>query len=101
MVTLDAGSLLNSMMGAAVPILKQAVPETAAYASDAFGKIARSVADIEILFARGEIGMEDAVSLLRMQKNACKAVLLTVEGLSLYSRSNRVSMRRSMQSKHP
>jgi len=82
-MALDVQDLLSKMLGAALPILKTGVANADSYAKMEFTKIAQSIVSIGEQLAENTINSEQAKLLLDMQKNASRAVLLTLEGLGL------------------
>jgi hypothetical protein len=83
MADLDIDSLASQMAAAAAGVLKQKWPDAAAFAKTEFQKIAYTIANIGEMVADKQINSDQAELLLDMQKNASRAVLLTIEGLGL------------------
>ena len=80
---LDVPQLLNQMVTAAAGPLKAGGPKVLSYAQTEFSKVAQTIASIEAQTANGSIAQGEASLLLDMQKNATRAVLAAVEGMSL------------------
>lgn len=83
MATIDPQALAQEMLTAALPVLQKKTEAARTYAEPEFKKIAETILGIENGRLEGRIGEEEARLLLDMQKNAARAVLLTVEGLGL------------------
>ena len=83
MPSLDAAKLGKSIASALLGSLKKDVPVARDFAKSEARKLAQTLVDIETLLADGKIDKETAALLVGMQKNATRAVLLTVEGLGL------------------
>jgi hypothetical protein len=82
-MTLDIAALLESMGTAAAGVLQNKWPSVRSFATSEFQKIAQTVVSIGEGVASGEITKDQAPILLDMQKNASRAVLAAVEGMTL------------------
>jgi hypothetical protein len=82
-MALDVGSLTQQMLNAALPMLKKDASDAESFAKTEFTKIAQTLVSIEGQLAAGEITQPQADLLLDMQKNASRAVLLALKGMSL------------------
>ena len=80
---LEVERLLNQMVTAAAGPLRAGGPKVLSYAQTEFSKIAETIASIEAQTVTGSITRDEAALLLDMQKNATRAVLAAVEGMSL------------------
>jgi len=83
MAELDIGALLQAMGLAAEGVLQNKWPQVKSFATTEFQKIAQTVVSIGEGLASGEITQEQAPLLLDMQKNASRAVIAAVEGMTL------------------
>jgi hypothetical protein len=83
MADFDVGKLAADMGAAALGVLKDKWPSVKTYAEGEFAKLAQTVVTIKKGVATGEINPQEAALLMDMQKNAGRAVMLTVEGMSL------------------
>lgn len=82
-MALDTSKLAQDMLKAAKGALTKAWPEAQAYADMEFIKIAQNLAAIEKMKLTGVITEEKARLQFDIQKNASRAVLLTIEGLGI------------------
>ena len=82
-MALDAPRLATEMVNAAKAVLSDKWSEIEEYARTELRKLADTLALIERLLAAGRITPEQARLHLEIQKNAGRAVLLTVEGLGV------------------
>jgi hypothetical protein len=82
-MSLDAGDLASQMLGAFQGKLSDKWPEVKDYAEAESRKLAENFVMIEKLKVAGEITEEQAKLHHEIQRNASRAVLLTVEGLGL------------------
>jgi hypothetical protein len=82
-MALDIGALLESMGTAAAQVLQSKWPGVRSFATSEFQKIAQTIVSIGEGVASGEITKDQAPILLDMQKNASRAVLAAVEGMTL------------------
>ena len=82
-MAIDVAELAKTMLQASRGKLKKHWPSIKEYAAAEAHKTAETFAMIEKLRAAGQISPAEARLLLDMQRNAAKAVLLTVEGLGL------------------
>ncbi len=83
MAGLDVSTLLPRMIDSARGSLKDAWPETKEYAEAEFQKIGESLLYIEQEVLAGRMTQRKAQLHVKMQKNATKMVLLSVEGLGI------------------
>ena len=83
MAGLDVGALLRAMGLAAEGVLQNKWPQVKSFATTEFQKIAQTVTAIGEGLASGEITQDQAPLLLDMQKNASRAVIAAVEGMTL------------------
>jgi hypothetical protein len=82
-MALNTSKLAQAMLTAAKGALTKAWPEAQAYAEMEFTKIAQNLAAIEMMKLAGTITEEKARLQFDIQKNASRAVLLTLEGLGI------------------
>lgn len=82
-MSLDVGKLSSDVFNAFKGVLSEKWPEVKDYAEAESKKLAENFAMIERLKIAGEITEEQARLHHDIQKNACRAVLLTIEGLGL------------------
>ena len=87
----DVGAVVKSMAAAAEGVLQNKWPEVRSFATTEFQKIAQTVVSIGEGVAAGTISKEQAPILLDMQKNASRAVLAAVEGMSLIAAEQAVN----------
>ncbi len=80
-MALDVGSLIKELLDGLLKELGRALPNIRAYAEKASKQLADEVIFIGQEYAAGRMDEEHAKTLLAMQKNAAKAVLLTIAGL--------------------
>jgi len=71
------------MATAAAGVLGSKWPGVRSFATTEFQKIAQTVASIGTQVASGEISTDQAAILLDMQENASRAVLASLEGMTL------------------
>ncbi len=83
MSKINLSKILIDMLNAAKDELGNKWPIAKDYAETEFKKIGEQILLIEKRKLTGEITEEEAKLLLRMQANASKAVLLTIEGIGL------------------
>lgn len=83
MAQFDVEAVLGSMAAAAQGVLRDKWPEVKSFATTEFQKIAQTIVSIGEGVASGAISQEQAPILLDMQKNASRAVLAAVEGMTL------------------
>lgn len=83
MPPLDIAQTLKDMASAASGVLKNKWPDAKSFAETEFQKIAQTIVSIGEQRAAGTINNQQAELLLDMQKNASRAVLLTIEGLGI------------------
>lgn len=82
-MAIDAPRLAAQMVAAARAALGDRWPEIEDYARTELRKLADTIAMIERLLAAGRITPEQARLHLEIQKNAGRAVFLTVQGLGV------------------
>lgn len=82
-MSLDASQLAAQMFAAFKQSLSDKWPDTKEYASSEAKKLAENFVMIEKLKVTGQITNEQARLHHEIQRNASRAVLLTVEGLGL------------------
>ena len=82
-MSLDVGQLASQMLAAAAGPLKAGGPKVLSYEQTEFTKIAQEIASIEAQSLAGSVTQDEASLLLDMQKQATRAVLAGVEGMSL------------------
>jgi hypothetical protein len=80
-MSLDTGELAEKMLAAFKGKLSAKWPKVKNYAETESKKLAENFAMIELLVVSGEINEEQARLHHKIQRNATRAVLLTVEGL--------------------
>jgi hypothetical protein len=90
-MALDLQSLTASMLTAAKGPLEADWKTVQPYAQTQFTNIAQQIVDIEAQLAEGTITQAQASLLLDMQKNASRAVLLTVEGIGLLAAQDAIN----------
>ncbi len=83
MPTIDAEQMAKDMLAAALGVLKDKGPGVKTYAESEFKKLSETFVTIQKAKLSGEITEDQARLLLDMQKNATRAVMLTVEGLGI------------------
>jgi hypothetical protein len=91
MAQFDVQAVLKSMAAAAEGVLQKKWPEVRSFATTEFQKIAQTVVSIGEGVAAGTITEEQAPILLDMQKNASRAVLAALEGMSLIAAEQAVN----------
>lgn len=80
---IDIDKLLKGMLEAAGGVLKKQWPKAKDYAENEFRKLLLEAQHIGKLKAAGKITEQEAVYLMDMQRNASRAVMLTIEGLGI------------------
>jgi hypothetical protein len=90
-MALDLESLAASMLTAAKGPLEADWKTAQPYAKTQFTNIAQQIVDIEAQLAAGTINQAQASLLLDMQKNASRAVLLTVEGIGILAAQDAIN----------
>lgn len=83
MANIDIQKVSVSMIEAAKGVFGEKWPGVRDYAEAEIEKLARTLAQIVVLKASGRINEAEASVLLEMQKNTARAVMLTLEGMSL------------------
>jgi hypothetical protein len=83
MAKIDTKEILSGMLTAAQGVFKDKWPGIQDYAEGELEKLARTLAQVEMLKLRDQITEGEASVLLEMQKNTARAVMLTLEGMSL------------------
>lgn len=79
----DIDALAKEMAAAARGELETRWPAIKDFAENEFRKLGQTITFIGEKTAAGELSPEEARLLLEMQKNAARAVLLTLEGMAL------------------
>jgi len=82
-MSLDTGKLSQQIVAAFHGSLRERWPEIQAYGESEALKLAQTLVMIETLRQTGKITPAQAALHLEIQKNACRSVLLTLEGLNL------------------
>ncbi len=90
-MALDIGALLQAMSTAAAGVLQSKWPAVKSFATTEFQKIAQTIASIGAQVASGEITTDQAAILLDMQQNASRAVLASIEGMTLIAAEQAVN----------
>jgi hypothetical protein len=80
---IDIEKLLKGMLEAAGVVLKKHWPKAKDYAENEFRKLLLEARHIEQLKNDGKITEQEAIYLMDLQRNALRAVLLTIEGLGI------------------
>jgi len=83
MANIDVQQVLTGMVGAAEGVFGEKWPAIKDFAEAEFEKLAKTFAQIETLKLSGQITEGEASVLFEMQKNTARAVMLTLEGMSL------------------
>nr|VFJ94980.1 MAG: hypothetical protein BECKH772A_GA0070896_1008010 [Candidatus Kentron sp. H]VFJ95906.1 MAG: hypothetical protein BECKH772B_GA0070898_1008411 [Candidatus Kentron sp. H]VFK01950.1 MAG: hypothetical protein BECKH772C_GA0070978_1007710 [Candidatus Kentron sp. H] len=83
MPNINVQQILPGMIAAAEAVLDEKWPVIKDYAEAELEKLARTLAQIETLKLSGQIGEAEASVLFEMQKNTNRAVMLTLQGMSL------------------
>ena len=91
MAEFDVDAALKSMVAAAAAVLQKKWPQVETFAKTEFEKIAETVVSIGEGMAAGTITQDQAPILLDMQKNASRAVLAAVEGMTLVAAEQAVN----------
>ena len=82
-MALSASLLSKDILAALKGALTEKWPEIKEYGTAESKKLAQALVMIEALKAAGKINEEQAALHLEIQKNASRAVLLTIEGLGI------------------
>lgn len=82
-MTLNVAALAKDMASAFVVTLKDKAPGIKAFAESEAKKLAQTFLMIEQLRLSGRINQREAKLHLDIQRNAARAVLLTIEGLGI------------------
>lgn len=82
-MALSASQLGKDILAAFKGVFKKQWPDIKEYGEAEAKKMAQSLLMIEALTASGKINEEQAALQLDIQKNASRAVLLTIEGLGI------------------
>jgi hypothetical protein len=83
MTTINVQQTFTNMIGAAKGALGAKWPSIKDFAEAEFEKLARTLAQIEALKLSGQISAAEASVLFEMQKNTARAVMLSLDGMSL------------------
>ena len=76
-------ALSGEMLAAAKSIFKEQWPFMEAFAKPEFNKLALTILQIRALTDSEQIGEEEALVILEMQKNAARGVMMSREGAGL------------------
>jgi len=82
-MSIDVDATAQNMLQAMLGVFQQNYPNIQTYATAEAAKLAHSLAQIIELSATGQINPGEASLLLEMQKNATRAVFLSIEGMGL------------------
>lgn len=91
MATIDIGDIAKQMLAAALGELGPQAKKVKAYAELEMKKLAQTIAAIEVAHRAGKMTDEEARLLLDMQRNAARAVMATVKGMSLVAAERAVN----------
>lgn len=80
---IDIEKLLNGMLESASAVMKNQWPKARDYAENEFRKLLLEAQHIAQLKRDGKITEQEAKYLMDLQRNAARAVLLTIEGLGI------------------
>lgn len=83
MANIDVQKIVAGMVGAASGVFGKKWPVIKDFAEPEFEKLAKTFAQIEVLKLGGRINEAEASVLFEMQKNTARAVMITLEGMSL------------------
>lgn len=83
MASINVEQLVTGMLGAAQGVFNEKWPGIKDYAEGEFEKLARTLAQIEVLRIKHQINEAEASVLFEIQKNTARSVMLTLEGMSL------------------
>lgn len=75
--------ILSEMLEAARSVFDAKWPSIKDFAEKEFEKLTTTITQIELLRTSNQIGEGEASVLFEMQKNTARAVMLTLEGMSL------------------
>lgn len=90
-MALNLDQLLPQMLKAAEGVFAAKWPDVRSYAEGEFRKIGLDILRIEQMKLSGKITPEQAGLLLDIQKNASRAVLLSLEGIGLIMAQNAIN----------
>ncbi len=90
-MALNLDQLLPQMLKAAEGVFAAKWPDVRNYAEGEFKKIGVDILNIEQMKLNGTITEEQAGLLLDIQKNASRAVLLSIEGIGLIMAQNAIN----------
>jgi hypothetical protein len=82
-MAIDIQQLLTPMLNAAKAVIGKKWPDIQTYAETEFKKIGENILMIEKMKLQGNVTEPQAKILMDLQKNASRAVLLTLEGVGL------------------
>ncbi|OGU15939.1 MAG: hypothetical protein A2076_04645 [Geobacteraceae bacterium GWC2_53_11] len=82
-MSMDIGKIGTDMGAAFLKSLKDKAPDIEAYAKSEGVKMAQCLATIESLIVAGTISEDEAKLQLDIQKQAVRAILLTIKGLGV------------------
>lgn len=80
---MNTEALSEEMAGAARSIFKDQWPFMEAFAVPEFNKLALTILQIRALIASEQVGENEALVILEMQKNAARGVMMSREGYGL------------------
>ena len=90
-MALDIKVLADAILKTVRPVLKKHWKDVKGYAETESRKMAETLESIARLLAAGKIDQEQATTLVEIQKNAMRTVLLTVEGIGLIAAQNAIN----------
>jgi hypothetical protein len=82
-MSIDFNEVFEIMINAAEKAFKANWPNIKDYASVELDKLATTIVNIEYLHNSNKITEQEAFILLEMQKNTARAVMLTLQGMTL------------------
>ena len=88
---LDIAQVVNEMLQAALPHLSKGGRQASTFASHEFQQYIRNVEHVQNMAEEGKITNQEAQLLVDQYKASMKAVLLTIEGLSLVATQNAIN----------
>ena len=91
MADIDVQDVPGKMLVAAKGVFKEKWPEVKNYAESEMEKFAKSMAEIEVWKARGEISEAQAAALSRLHQRSMKMVFTALEGISLAIAENAIN----------
>lgn len=88
---LDVKELSANMLSAALPVLRSGLSDAETYAKSEFATIAQTVVSIGSQYATKSIDQDQARLLLKIQENASRSVLLTLQGMTVLTAENAIN----------